>query len=164
MTNQEFSNEIQKMERFYDKSLTSEQKTIWYESLKDIGLTRFKYLIGEIYRTSKFFPSLSDFISLDRETGYLPPKEVLNTKVDCEICEGRGFILYYRNKNDYKYTFVAKCNCQNAINYMKCPSFAEVGFTEEELKTKRKLRKEKSKNINVEEIKKQIKNLIGKQV
>lgn len=162
MTNQEFSVEIQKMERFYDKSLTSEQKTIWYESLKNLGLVRFKYLIGEIYRTSKFFPSLSDFISLDRETGYLPPKEILNEKVDCDICEGRGFILYYKKVNDYKYTFVAKCNCQNAINFMNCPSFMEVGFTEEELRAKRQLQKEKNKNINIEEVKKQIKSLFRK--
>ena len=164
MTNQEFTVEVEKMQRFYDKELTSDQKTIWYESLKDIGIKRFKYLIGEIYRTSKFFPSLSDFITLDRETGYLPPKEILNEKVDCEICEGKGFILYYKEEGDCKYCFVAKCNCQNAVNYMNCPSFTEVGLTEEGLIAKRKLRKEKKKNVNIDEIKSQIKNILGKQV
>ncbi len=164
MTNQEFINEIEKVQRFYQKELTQEQKTIWYESLKDIGITRFKYLISEIYRTSKYFPSLSEVISLDRETGYLPPTEILKKKVHCDICNGKGFILYYKKEGDYTYTYTAKCNCTNATPYMTFPSFNEVGLTEAELRAKRQRQKEKAKNINIDEVKAQISKLIGRQV
>lgn len=164
MTNQEFINEIEQVQRFYQKELTQEQKTIWYESLKEIGITRFKYLISEIYRTSRYFPSLSEVISLDRDTGYLPPKETLKKGVDCDICEGKGFILYYKKEGKITYTFGARCNCQNAVNYMSFPNFNEVGLTEEALRAKRQKQKEKLKNTNIEEIKRQIKHLIGKEV
>ena len=51
MKMEEFFEVVQEMENFYGKEMTTEQKKIWYENLKNIGATRFRYIIANLYKT-----------------------------------------------------------------------------------------------------------------
>ena len=65
----EFMEETKKLENFYGKELTEEQKTIWFENLNKISLERYRCIIGALYRKNKYFPSLADIIQLNDELG-----------------------------------------------------------------------------------------------
>lgn len=161
MTSEEFIGVIEQAERFYDKKLAQDQRTIWYESFKYMGVSRFKFLVSEWYRKFDYFPSLAKALSLDQEIGYAETKPKLKEVVKCDICQGKGFVCYYEVHNGYQYRFVARCNCLNASEYMKLPSLAQVGLEEAELLRKRKVQKEKAQALDVNEIKNQIKKFLG---
>lgn len=143
MTSSEFISELEKTERFFGKTLTDEQKSIWFENLKRMDVKRFKYILSECYRRSEFFPALSKILEIDDELGHILRKEELREIVDCDICLGRGFVLYYKKKDGQTYQYVAKCSCKNAEEYLAFPSLSQVGLDEQELLKRRQAQKEK---------------------
>ena len=66
---EEFFEVVQEMEHFYGKEMTTEQKKIWYENLKTIGVTRFRYIVANLYKTSKFLPKLADIFETNISLG-----------------------------------------------------------------------------------------------
>ena len=156
MSSDEFVKELQKAENFFGKELSDEQKTVWYESLKRLSLPRFKYLLSECYRRCDYMPSLAKIISLNSEIGFEANEVKLIDKSSCEICEGKGFVLYYKTIQDVTYQYGARCNCQNAKDYMNLPKLEEVGLSESQLLEKRKYQREKAKTVNINEVKKQM--------
>lgn len=115
---EEFFEVVQEMENFYGKEMTTEQKKIWYENLKTIGATRFRYIVANLYKTSKFLPKLADIfetnISLGR-TEETKEKQELGEK--CKKCNNTGYIIYKQVKNDYAYEFAAICSCGRKRQY-----------------------------------------------
>ena len=134
MTQNEFLNCLDKWETFYknkDESnvLTTYQTEIWFENLKMINQDRFLQIINECFKEYKYMPKLADLINLHKTLKY-PTKEK-KEKVKCDICKGKGFIIYLRKipeLSNINYQYVARCNCQNARDYMKFPSMAEVNI------------------------------------
>lgn len=119
---EEFDEEINKIERFYQKqgAITDEQRQIWYRELRNLDIARFKYIIAQIYRTSKFLPKLADIIETNNNLGYSQIKQEQNTN-NCKICNGTGYVTYKRTTkngaNDMLYNFGAICSCRTKQKY-----------------------------------------------
>ena len=62
---EEFDDEVSKLERFYQKEITDEQRKIWYSELRNLDISRFRYIISQVYRTSKFLPKLADILEIN---------------------------------------------------------------------------------------------------
>lgn len=144
MTKQEFLNYINQIENVYQgQELTSTEKEIWYENLSFMSIERFNYILAEIYKTSKFRPTLADILQMHKQIPYTEkPKEV---KEDCKKCGGTGYIVYTKviNGNPYKYSAVCDCGRQERYDGKKCnepknkseyyiPTISETGLEVED--------------------------------
>lgn len=119
---EEFDEEIDKLERFYQKegTIADEQRQIWYRELKNLDIARFKYIIAQTYRTSKFMPKLADLLEINANLGYSQVKQEQNQS-NCKICNGTGYVTYKRTSekgaNDFLYEYGAICKCRTNPKY-----------------------------------------------
>lgn len=119
---EEFDEEIDKIERFYQKqgAITDEQRQIWYKELKNLDIARFKYIIAQIYRTSRFMPKLADLLEINANLGYSQAKKEKNQS-NCKICNGTGYVTYKRTSekgaDDLLYEYGAICKCRTKPKY-----------------------------------------------
>lgn len=150
----EFMEETKKLERFYSKELTEEQKKIWFENLKKLTLLRYQYIIGVIYRKNKYFPTLADILQINEETG-MKKEEKKYKEEKCDICSSRGVIRYIKKINGIDYEYVCRCNCGNSLKFMGLPTMEQVGFTEEII-----LKSRTKKKMSVEDAKKIVQNFM----
>lgn len=125
---EDFNKETQKLEKFYEKEISEEQKKIWYEEFKKMPIERYRYLIGQAYRKSKFIPKLADMIEINKNCGYVENEKSSET---CRICKGSGIITYKKKikKTENEYTFACRCTCKNGLKLSKAiPTWQEVGL------------------------------------
>jgi len=115
----EFIEATARLETYYDKEYTTEQRSIMYEELKNLDITRYRQLISVVLRKCKFMPKLADFNEANIEEPYTIKQE--ETKIECKKCNSTGYILYtkiIKNGNiDFKNTYAAVCDCGNAKQY-----------------------------------------------
>ena len=118
---EEFDEETQKLEKFYEKDIPDEQRKIWYEEFKGISITRYKYLISQVYRKCKFMPKLADMIEINKSIGYMQPREQGQKKqlAKCDKSKGTGFVVYKKQKGTLWYDYVWRCNCLNGYQINK---------------------------------------------
>ena len=93
MTIDEFTNTTKQLENFYGKEMIDEQKQIWFKELRNLDIARFRYIIAQVYRTSKFMPKLADILEINSNLGYSQVKKESQNK-KCDKCKGTGYILY----------------------------------------------------------------------
>lgn len=116
----EFLNEVAGIERFYQKEITEEQKQIWFKELRNLDIKRFKYIVAQVYRTSKFVPKLADILDINTSLGYSQAKQESN-KFKCEKCNGTGYLLYKKiiknggEKLENEYGSI--CTCRQKAKY-----------------------------------------------
>lgn len=117
---EEFMNEVKKIENFYDKELSDEQKQVWFKELRYIELPRFKYIETQIYKTLKFMPKLADIVEINANLGYSQMKKE-EQKVNCKKCNGTGYIVYKKlidnGTSKLEYNFGAICSCRQQPKY-----------------------------------------------
>ena len=118
---EEFDEETRKLEKFYEKDIPDEQRKIWYEEFKGISITRYKYLISQVYRKCKFMPKLADMIEINKSIGYMQAREQEQKKqlAECDKCKGTGFVFYKKQKGTLWYDYVCRCNCLNGYQINK---------------------------------------------
>lgn len=131
MTNVEFLEVTQEIEKFFDKELTSEQSKIWFEELRKLSKERYRQISREIYKTQKFMPKLADVIEIDK-TLPSPVKKEDEQVYECKKCNGTGFVTYTKimpDLNNYPYQFAARCTCPNGQKQShEIPTIAQVGM------------------------------------
>lgn len=128
---EEFDEETRKLEKFYDKEIPEEQRKIWYEEFKGISITRYKYLISQVYRKCKFMPKLADMIEINKTAGVIQQQK--DETVYCPKCNGIGLIFYKKKFNDNIYDMVCRCDCINGMKICKeIPTIQEIGIMKEE--------------------------------
>lgn len=128
---EEFDEETRKLEKFYDKEIPEEQRKIWYEEFKGINITRYKYLISQVYRKCKFMPKLADMIEINKMAGVIQQQK--DETAYCPKCNGIGLILYKKKFNDNIYDMVCRCDCINGMKICKeIPTIQEIGIMKEE--------------------------------
>lgn len=110
----EFTEEIKKVENFYQKEYPEEQKKIIYREFKTTNIARFKYIIGQIYRTSKFLPKLADLIEINTNLGFI--QEDRKNNIKCDKCNSTGYIPYIK-KEEIDYQYFAVCSCGISQKY-----------------------------------------------
>ena len=142
MTKQEFIEYIGQIENVYkNQNLSNIEKEIWYENLKFMSIERFNYILAEIYKTSKFRPTLADILQFHKQIPYTAKKEEREIKSGCKKCNGTGYVFYTKEISGKKYKYSAVCDCGRHERYdgRKCadpknkseyyiPTIAETGL------------------------------------
>lgn len=120
MTQSEFIEATSKIEQYYGKEYTNEQRQIMFKELGDIGIDRFRQLISAIIRKSKFLPKIADFIEANIETPFISQKDDLQ-KIECKKCNSTGYLIYTKiikdGDKELKNQYACVCTCGNARKY-----------------------------------------------
>lgn len=116
----EFIEATGRLEKYYDKEYTNEQRQIMYDELKDIEIERYRRLISVVIKKSKFLPKVADIIDANNEepyTSYINEQE----KIVCGKCNSTGYIIYNKvikdGDKEYIVPYSAVCDCGNAKQY-----------------------------------------------
>lgn len=131
----EFINATNRIEKYYDKEYTEEQRKIMYERLKDISIKEYNRAINNIFETNKYLPKLVDFRNALAQPIQRTEEEFKIDFVKCNLCNGEGFVKYFKIENNgdkpIRYEYVALCTCQNGIkqkeiNGWNLPSIKQI--------------------------------------
>lgn len=116
----EFIEATSRVENYYGKEYTTEQRRIMHEELKNLTIERYRQLISAVMRKSKFLPKIADFMEANIEEPYSSNKEE-KQKIECEKCKGTGYLIYTKvipdGDHSIKNTYAAVCPCGNAKQY-----------------------------------------------
>lgn len=120
MTQSEFVEATSRVEQYYDKEYTNEQRRIMFKELEDINIDRYRQLVSAVIRKSKFLPKIADFIEANIEVPFLAQKDDLQ-KVECKKCNSTGYLIYTRvirdGDREFKNQYASVCDCGNARKY-----------------------------------------------
>ena len=112
MTQSEFIEATNRIEQYYDKEYTNEQRKIMFEELKQWNVERYRKVIMTVIRNSKFLPKIADMIQANAEI-----REIKNNKdikeVQCDKCNGTGYIDYEKRMYGHIYKYACRCTCEN---------------------------------------------------
>lgn len=116
----EFIETTSKIEDYYGKEYTNEQRQIMFDELEELDIDRYRKLVSVVLRKCKFLPKIVDFIEANKETPYSQQEGELE-KVECKKCNSTGYIVYTKLISDgdkkIPHQYVAVCNCGNAKQY-----------------------------------------------
>lgn len=120
MTRSEFVEATSRVEQYYDKEYTNEQRRIMFKELEDINIERYRQLVSAVIRKSKFLPKIADFMEANIETPFSAQKDDLQ-KVECKKCNSTGYLVYTKaikdGSRELKNQYACVCNCGNARKY-----------------------------------------------
>ena len=115
----EFIEASTRLEKYYDKEYSTEQRQIMYEELRGMSVDRYKQLISALIRKNKFLPKIADFIETNREEACMATNET--EKIDCKKCNSTGYLIYRKKVKDgskeLEYEYAYLCECKNAKQY-----------------------------------------------
>ena len=119
MQSGEFVEATTRLEQYYGKEYTNEQRQIMFDELQNLPIERYKQLISTLIRKSKFLPKVADFAEVNMETPYMKQDET--QKTECKKCNSTGYLIYTKiikdgNRN-LNYQYACLCNCGNAEKY-----------------------------------------------
>lgn len=126
----EFIEATNRIEQYFEKEYTNEQRQIMYEELNKMPIEKYKKITSICLKTCKFMPKLADILKASGEmdnTNY----DTKRTYTACKICGGKGIIKYKKilEENNYEYDYACRCICDNAEYYSKTiPNFEELGI------------------------------------
>lgn len=119
---------IDKLEKFYGKELNETEETIWVNTLSNMKKERFDKIINECFNSKSYMPKLATILEIDK---ILPNKKIEQfeeKKIDCKYCQGLGvFEIEYEIEN-IKYSFGARCICENGEKYKEFKSIKDYGI------------------------------------
>ena len=132
MIRSEFVEATSRLETYYEKDYTDEQRKIMFDELKNLSIERYRKVISQCIRSCKFLPKVADLIKANGdiiETG--ENKEI--TKYECDKCNQTGYVIYTKIIQDggraIPYTYALRCTCKNGENAnQKVPTYAEMGI------------------------------------
>lgn len=128
MTQSDFIEATNRIEQYYDKEYTNEQRKIMFEELKQWNIERYKKSIAIVIRNSKFLPKIADIIQASEEIREIQNNEDIK-KVKCDKCNGTGYIEYDKKMFEQIYKYVCKCTCENGKNKSNnIPTYQEIGL------------------------------------
>lgn len=112
MTMQEFIDVTDDIEKFYNKSINSYERSIWFNELGKMKAEKYRKIVRQCFRTEKYMPKLADILKIKKE---LPNEKIEWTPVKCEKCDSTGMISYHKldQLNEINYLYVCRCNCEN---------------------------------------------------
>lgn len=125
----EFIEVTSRLEQYFGKEYTNEQRQIMFEELNKMSLERYQRAVAICIKTCKYLPKIADILQSANESD----NDVYETKrqyEQCKVCGGRGLVRYYKilQENNFKYEFACRCICKNAENYnKKIPTYEEIG-------------------------------------
>lgn len=124
----EFINATSRIEQYFDKEYSNEQRQIMFEELRKMPIEKYRQAIANCIRTCKYMPKLSDILDIAENIVLQQPQKQYE---NCKICENKGVVKYTKilQPNGYEYEYVCRCICKNGNNYnTKIPTFEELGI------------------------------------
>jgi hypothetical protein len=113
LTIEEFVKATNRLESYYGKEYTIEQRKIMYNLLKDWSIQ--DYIKGVTYciENCKYLPKVADFkqMKADYKPNYTQQTDDFNY-INCKKCT-KGFVRYYKQFENYKCEYIALCTCEN---------------------------------------------------
>ena len=120
MKQDEFIQATNRLEQYYDKEYTNEQRRIMFKELEGFRIERYRQLISVVIRKSNFLPKVADFVKADKEEPFIRKGKELE-KVVCKKCNNTGYVLYDKKIQDgnreLKNQYASVCSCGNAKVY-----------------------------------------------
>lgn len=124
----EFIEASNRMERYYDKDYTTEQRQIMFEELKDWNINKYRKAVSIAIRNCKFLPKVSDIIQASTEIREIQRDEETQS-IECNKCNGTGFIEYQKQVYGTTYNFACRCTCLNGQRQNHTiPTYQEIGL------------------------------------
>ena len=129
MTEAEFVEITEEIEKFYEKEYNNEQRKFIFENFKNLNKERYRQIQREAFKTCKFVPKLVDLIEINHNL----PQEKIKEKIKCQKCNSKGVIFYTKyipnGDKKLKYQFVARCGCANSEGISELlPLASEIGI------------------------------------
>lgn len=119
MTFGEFIEETSKLENYYEKEYTLEQRKIMYEEVKNIQVEKYRADVRQLLRNNKFLPKLADVLAVNKEIHINSNNNFKN--IECKKCKGTGYSFYTKiiknGDKEIKYEYAYLCDCGNAKQY-----------------------------------------------
>ena len=119
MQSGEFVEATTRLEQYYGKEYTNEQRQIMFDELQNLPIERYKQLISMLIKKSKFLPKIADFTEVDIETPYTIQDKI--QKTECKKCNSTGYLIYTKvikdGNRELKNQYACLCNCGNAKKY-----------------------------------------------
>lgn len=116
----EFIEATTKVEAYYGKEFTKEQRQIMFEELQDIRIERYRQLVSIVIRKSKFLPKIADFVEANEDIAFSTKKDE-TPKIKCRKCNSTGYLIYTRvikdGDREFKNQYASICNCGNTKKY-----------------------------------------------
>lgn len=131
MTGGEFINATSRLETYFGKEYTDEQRKIMFEILKDWSIEKYKKAVKYCLENCKYLPKIVDFKTMDINTR---PDIREQNKIEFTECKKccQGFISYKRKYEKFNYEYIALCTCENGqkqkLNGYIFPTIAELGI------------------------------------
>lgn len=121
-----------KLEAYYEKEYTDEQRKIMFEELKNLSIERYRKIISQCIRSCKFLPKVADIIKANGDIIEIKNEDNIS-KYDCNKCNKTGYVIYTKIIQDggraIPYTYALRCTCKNGENVnQKVPTYAEMGI------------------------------------
>lgn len=125
----EFIEATSRIEQYFGKEYSNEQRQIMFEELKKMPIEKYKQAIANCIKSCKYMPKLADIIEAAEHI--VLQNQVQKQYEPCKICESRGIVKYTKilHENGYEYEYACRCICKNGENYnKKIPTFEELGI------------------------------------
>lgn len=74
----EFIEATSKLEMYYEKEYTDEQRKIMFEEVKDMPIKKYQELINNCIRSCKFLPKLSDILGKQERLSNFEARDYTN--------------------------------------------------------------------------------------
>lgn len=114
----EFIKANSRLEQYYDKEYSEEQRKIMFDRLKNISVKDYIKAINICLEKCKFLPKIADIKSALAEPNYATQNSQKIEFVKCDKCNN-GFVKYYKkidnNTVPMEYEYIALCTCENGL-------------------------------------------------
>ena len=117
MQYKEFYQYIQELQRYYGQELNETEMEIWFNNLKTMPISRFNYVLSEIYKINKFMPRLSEILDMHKQIPYTVGVEEKKIDGHCEKCNDTGYVMYTKIVDGKPYQYAAVCECGRQNRY-----------------------------------------------
>ena len=131
----EFVEATNRLEKYFNKEYTSDQRAIMFDTLKQLSLAEYNRAVNYCIGNCKYLPKIADLKEGMAQIDHVQNREEIQF-IKCDKCND-GFVRYFKNiKAGGKiipYEFLALCTCENglkqrSVNGYNFPSSAEIGI------------------------------------
>lgn len=128
----EFIEATSRLENYYEKEYTDEQRRIMFDELNKLSIERYRKVISKCIRSCKFLPKVADLIKANGDIIETGENKGI-TKYECDKCNQTGYVIYTKIIQDggraIPYTYALRCICKNGENAnQKVPTYEEMGI------------------------------------
>ena len=110
----EFINATSRLETYFGKDYTENQRAIMFESLGSWSIDKYRKAVKYCIENCKTLPKIVDFRQIEQNNrpAYDDVKEMEAEFTSCKMCCD-GFVEYKKIYDGFSYSYLALCTCKN---------------------------------------------------